>query len=94
MAFPYLADIDGHFVGAGGEFLLLELTGHVVGMAWKRTNSPDQAEVLRHSGPPWATRRGGVGWPPVSGLETRARELGFQDLHLDTATNQPEAIWL
>lgn len=28
----------------------------------------------------------------MNGLEARARDLGFEQLHLDTATNQPEAI--
>jgi hypothetical protein len=39
LAFPYLADIDRHFVGAGGEFLILELTGHVVGMGGIRRSA-------------------------------------------------------
>ena len=28
----------------------------------------------------------------MGGLEARARDMGFERLHLDTATNQPEAI--
>lgn len=91
LAFPYLADIDRHFVGAGGEFLVVVLTGHVVGMGGIRPNNADQAEVLHIRVHP-ATRRRGVGRLLMSGLETRARELGFQELHLDTATNQPEAL--
>lgn len=90
-AFPHLADIDRHFGRAGGEFLVVELTGHVIGMGGIRPNRPDQAEVLHIRIHP-ATRRQGVGRILMSGLETRARELGFQELHLDTATNQPEAI--
>lgn len=90
-AFPYLADIDRHFVGAGGEFLVVEISGHAVGMGGIRPNSAYQAEVLHIRVHP-ATRRRGVGRLLMSGLEARAWELGFQELHLDTATNQPEAI--
>lgn len=91
LAFPYLADINHHFVGAGGEFLVVELTGHVVGMGGIRPNTADQAEVLHIRVHP-ATRRQGVGRLLMHGLETRARELRFQELHLDTATNQPDAL--
>lgn len=90
-AFPYLADIDRHFLDAGGEFLVVEFDGHVVAMGGFRPNTPSQAEVLHVRVHP-ATRRRGVGRVLMGGLEERARADGFEELHLDTATNQPEAM--
>jgi ribosomal protein S18 acetylase RimI-like enzyme len=39
-----------------------------------------------------ATRRRGVGRALMAALEQRAGQLGMRELHLDTATNQPEAM--
>ncbi len=39
-----------------------------------------------------AVRRRGRGRLLVSALEEAASELGFHQLHLDTASNQPEAV--
>jgi ribosomal protein S18 acetylase RimI-like enzyme len=61
--------------------------------AWAASapNSASEAEVLHIRVHP-ATRRQGVGRLLMNGLEGRARDLGFQRLHLDTATNQPDAV--
>lgn len=56
-----------------------------------RPNTSQQAEILHVRVHP-ATRRQGIGRKIMSVLEHRALELGFQELHLDTATNQPEAV--
>ncbi len=90
-AFPYLADVEQHFLTAGGEFLVVDHETHLVGMGGIRPNSSTEAEVLHIRVHP-AMRRRGVGRLLMDGLEVRARDLGFQRLHLDTATNQPEAI--
>lgn len=90
-AFPHLADIEKTFHGANGDFLVVEHEGHLVAMGGIRPNTPQQAEVLHIRVHP-ATRRQGLGRQLMSALEDRAVQLGFQELHLDTATNQPEAV--
>jgi N-acetylglutamate synthase-like GNAT family acetyltransferase len=89
--FPLLADVTTNFAGAGGAFLVVEDQGHLVGMGGIRPNTPEQAEVLHLRVHP-ARRRRGVGRVLMEGLEDTARRLGFVELHLDTATNQPEAV--
>jgi ribosomal protein S18 acetylase RimI-like enzyme len=90
-AFPHLADVEVAFRAVGGEFLVAESDGHVVGMGGIRPNTQHQAEVLHLRVHP-ATRRRGIGRLLMRALEQRAAELGFDELHLDTATNQPEAV--
>jgi ribosomal protein S18 acetylase RimI-like enzyme len=90
-SFPDLADITGCFLRAGGDFLVAEQNGHVVGMGGIRPSGQGRAEVLRVRVHP-ATRRRGVGRALMATLEQRAGELGVRELHLDTATNQPEAM--
>lgn len=89
--FPDLADVDATFIGVGGDFVVAELDGRIVGMGGIRANERGQAEVLRIRVHP-AMRRLGVGAAVMTELENRARALGFLEMHLDTATNQPEAI--
>jgi ribosomal protein S18 acetylase RimI-like enzyme len=89
--FADLADIAGCFLHAGGEFLVAEQDGHVVGMGGIRPSGRRRAEVLRVRVHP-ATRRRGVGRALMAALEQRAEQLGMRELHLDTATNQPEAV--
>jgi len=90
-AFADLADVPARFAGEGGAFLVAEHEGHLVGMGGFRPNTRGQAEVLRVRVHP-AARRIGVGRAVMSGLEARAITLGFQEMFLDTATNQPEAV--
>jgi ribosomal protein S18 acetylase RimI-like enzyme len=90
-SFPHLADVERHFLNAGGEFLVAEQGAHLVGMGGIRPNSASEAEVLHIRVHP-ATRRQGVGRLLMNELEGRARDLGFRRLHLDTATNQPDAV--
>jgi ribosomal protein S18 acetylase RimI-like enzyme len=89
--FADLADIAGCFLDQGGEFLVAELDGHLVGMGGFRPSGQGRAEVLRVRVHP-ATRRRGVGRALMEALQDRARQLGIRELHLDTATNQPEAM--
>jgi ribosomal protein S18 acetylase RimI-like enzyme len=89
--FPDLADVEASFLAAGGEFLVVELDGHVVGMGGFRPGGDSRAEVLRVRVHP-ATRRRGIGRALMSELERRAASRGLRTLHLDTATNQPEAM--
>jgi ribosomal protein S18 acetylase RimI-like enzyme len=91
-SFTDLADIAGCFLRCGGEFLVAELDGHLVGMGGIRPSGlPQRAEVLRVRVHP-AARRRGVGRALMAALEQRAGQLGIRELHLDTATNQPEAM--
>jgi ribosomal protein S18 acetylase RimI-like enzyme len=89
--FPLLADIERHFLDDHGEFLVVEHDTHIVGMGGIRPNDTTQAEV-KHVRVHPATRRRGVGRLLMNALEDRARDLGYRELHLDTATNQPEAL--
>ena len=89
--FPDLGDIGGGFLGVGGDFLVAQLDGHVVGMGGFRPGAHARAEVLRVRVHP-ATRRRGVGRALVAELERRAVRAGLRWAFLDTATNQPEAM--
>lgn len=89
--FSDLADVEGSFLAVGGEFLVVELDGHVVGMGGYRPSADARAEVLRVRVHP-ATRRRGVGRALMAELERRAAGNGLTTMHLDTATNQPAAM--
>lgn len=45
-AFPYLADVEQHFLTAGGEFLVVQHETHLVGMGGIRPTSATEAEAL------------------------------------------------
>ena len=89
--FPDLIDVVGNYLLAGGEFLVAELDGHVVGMGGLQPIRPGEAAIVRLRVHP-ATRRRGVGRSLVAALEHRARQAGVHTLRLTTATNQPEAM--
>jgi ribosomal protein S18 acetylase RimI-like enzyme len=88
---PDLADVCLNFHRAGGDFLIGMFDGHLVGMGGVRPNDRGQAEVLRVRVHP-AVRRRGVGRALMTALEARAAQLRLVEMHLDTATNQPEAM--
>ena len=90
-SFPRLADVESSFLQDGGDFLVVEEADHLLGMGGIAPNTSSQAEVLHIRVHP-ATRRRGIGRMLMTALEERAGELGFAELHLDTASNQPEAI--
>jgi ribosomal protein S18 acetylase RimI-like enzyme len=90
-SFPDLADVDASFLAPGGEFLVVELDGHIVGMGGFRPDVEAGAEVLRVRVHP-ATRRRGIGRALMAELEHRAAQRGLRAMRLDTATNQPEAM--
>ncbi|MDT5048942.1 MAG: hypothetical protein QOG75_4840 [Mycobacterium sp.] len=90
-SFPDLADVEGSFLARGGEFLVVELDGHIVGMGGFRPDVEACAEVLRVRVHP-ATRRRGIGRALMAELEQRAARRGLRSMRLDTATNQPEAM--
>jgi|SRR5215469_817031 len=92
LEFSDLADPARTFGAVGGDFLVAELDGHIVGMGGFRPSSmPGRAEVLRVRVHP-ARRRRGIGSALMAELESRAAACGFHEAWLDTATNQPEAM--
>jgi ribosomal protein S18 acetylase RimI-like enzyme len=90
-AFPDLADVEGSFMGSDGEFVVVEAKGSIVGMGGFWPNTAAQVEVKRVRVHP-ALRRQGIGRLVMAELEDRALVAGFREAHLDTASNQPEAI--
>jgi ribosomal protein S18 acetylase RimI-like enzyme len=90
-SFPDLADVEASFLARGGEFLVVELDGHIVCMGGFRPGVEACAEVLRVRVHP-ATRRRGIGRALMAELEQRAAQRGLRAMCLDTATNQPEAM--
>jgi ribosomal protein S18 acetylase RimI-like enzyme len=89
--FPDLADVMTSFVECGGDFVVAEIDGELVGMGGIKPTGTSRGEVLRVRVHP-ARRRRGVGQQVMRELEERAVALGLGELHLDTADNQPEAV--
>ena len=88
--FADLRDVERLYLEAGGEFLLGFIEGRLVAMGALRRTSHESAEVLRmRVRPGW--RRRGFGEAILEALETRAREAGFQALHLETTAQQVAA---
>ncbi len=97
---PDLGDVEGTYLDAGGEFLVGETDGRIVAMAAVRPaegyvtefldTGPATGEVKRIRVEP-ELQRSGYGQRVYNGLERRARELGFEDLVLDTTPVQEAA---
>lgn len=80
------------FTAVGGDFVVAEMDGHIVGMGgFRPADLPRRVKVLRVRVHP-ARRRRGIGRELMAVLESRAARRGFQEAWLDTATNQPEAM--
>nr|WP_179791872.1 GNAT family N-acetyltransferase [Actinopolymorpha rutila] len=90
--FPDLADPAASLLEAGGDLLVAEAGGHLVGMAgFQPTGQPGRAEVVHVRVHP-ALRRRGVGRNLMAAVEAEAARRGFTETWLDTATNMPEAM--
>jgi GNAT superfamily N-acetyltransferase len=85
-----LDDIEGVYLGSGGEFLVGTLEGEVVAMGALRRTSPEAAEVTRMRVRPGLQGRG-YGQAMLDALHYRARELGYSSLRLDTTVQQRAA---
>jgi ribosomal protein S18 acetylase RimI-like enzyme len=82
-----LHDIQNHYLQNGGEFLVGTLDGKIVCMGAFRRKSDTLAEIKRMRVNPDDQRRG-FGQIILKELESRARQLGYTELCLDTTTLQ------
>lgn len=97
---PDLEDVEDTYLAAGGEFLVGTLDGRIVAMGavrppkWYITELVDcgdgTAELKRLRVDPVHQRRG-FGRALLDALTERARELGFEELVLDTTPGQTGA---
>ena len=83
-------DIEGVYLGSGGEFLVGELDGTIVARGALRPIDSTKAELKRMRVLP-EHQRMGFGQAMLDALERRARELGFAVLELDTTMQQVAA---
>ena len=82
-----LHDIQNHYLNNGGEFLVGILDGKIVCMGAFRRKSDTLAEIKRMRVLPECQRRG-FGQIILNQLETKAIQLGYTELCLDTTTLQ------
>lgn len=88
---PDLADIGKEFLRSGGDFLVAEVDGRVVGTAGLLLRGDAEADVVSVAVHP-ALRRRGIGSALVEAAERRASDLGVRTLNLDVGSNAREAI--
>lgn len=89
--YPDLADITNVYLTSGGDFLVAELDGEVVGTAALLPADEGAADVVRVLVHP-AARRRGVGTALMEAVEQRATGLGIRRLKLDVSENEVDAI--
>jgi ribosomal protein S18 acetylase RimI-like enzyme len=85
-----LRSVRSTYLASGGEFLVGLLDGEVVAMGALRRVSQTVGQIKRMRVDIRFQRRG-FGRAVLRALETRARELGYRRLHLDTTTRQAPA---
>jgi len=88
-----LHDIPAVYLNHGGEFLVGVIDGRIVAMGALRRTDAERAELKRMRVDPACQRRG-YGRAMLLALEERAREIGYQLLHLNTTARQTAAIHL
>ena len=88
---PDLADISDRFLRSGGDFLVAEIDGDIVGTAGLLLADDKVADVVRVRVHP-AVRRRGVGTALLEAVEWRAEGLGVRRLNLDVGENQRDVI--
>jgi GNAT superfamily N-acetyltransferase len=89
--FEDLADIERDFLLAGGDFLVAEIDGHVVGTAGLLPAGRATADVVRVFVHP-AVRRQGVGTALMETIEWRAEGLGVRRLNLGEGRHPKETV--
>jgi ribosomal protein S18 acetylase RimI-like enzyme len=80
-------DIRGMYLENSGEFLVGEYEGRIVAMGALRRTTAERAEIKRMRVHP-DFQRHGFGQAILQALESRAAELGYTILHLDTPAKQ------
>lgn len=85
-----LDSIPATYIDDGGEFLVGVCDDRVVAIGALRHITDTVVEIMRVNVHPAFQRRGFAGLL-LAGLEARARELGYQELRLDTAITQTAA---
>lgn len=85
--FDDLHDIPGHYINAGGEFLIALMDGNVVAMGGLLARAAGVAEVLRMRVDP-RQQRSGVGTAVLTALEGKARDAGCGTVVLQTTLVQ------
>jgi N-acetylglutamate synthase-like GNAT family acetyltransferase len=88
---PELADVRATFLRSGGDFLVAELDGAIVGTAGLRVVEEGVGDVVFVRVHP-AVRRHGIGTALLDAIEHRARGLGVHELNLDVGEGQPDAV--
>jgi len=85
-----LHSIPSVYIDAAGEFLVVLVDGDIVAIGALRQSGPGQGEIKRMRVHP-RFQRCGFGLEILFRLENRARELGYETLHLDTTVGQTAA---
>lgn len=88
-----LTDIPAAYLHNGGEFLVGVADGRVVAMGAFRRTDAQRAELKRMRVDP-AYQGRGYGRFILRELEERARDMGYEVLHLDTTAKQTAALHL
>lgn len=78
-----LTDVSGHYIDAGGEFLVGVVDEEIVAIGGFQPQEDDAAEIRRMRTHP-DHQRHGYGEDLLLKLEDRAREQGFERLVLET----------
>lgn len=88
-----LGDLDGHYAGRGGAFLVLTCGDEIVGTVALARVTDSIAELCRMYLAP-SHRRHGLGRRMLHAAINEAQRRGFSELHLETASVLVEAIAL
>lgn len=83
-------DIEGIYIRSGGEFLVGEIDGHIVAMGALNPINSTTVELKRMRVQP-KYQRMGFGQLMLDCLESRAKQLGFSVIELDTTVQQVAA---
>jgi ribosomal protein S18 acetylase RimI-like enzyme len=85
-----LHEIPDVYLNAGGEFLVGLVAGEIVAMGALRRSDAHRAQITRMRVHPRSQRKG-FGHRILERLESRAQDLSYETLHLDTTVEQTAA---
>lgn len=83
--------IENEYIRSGGEFYVGETDGYIVAMGAIKKITNAEAELKRMRVDPGFQRKG-YGQMMLTALETRAKELGFEKICLDTSSTLSAAM--